>query len=197
VIRRSTPSNERAPAISVGLVVAFALGSFATTAVVVNGLLLLSGRMVSLTSASVVFALLAPLQVFGRVWFMRRGGALARHDAAIPFLLVGAGMLALLAAPRLYALALFVLLFGAGTGLLTTMRAAIVVARIRPEHVAKQLGAYGFVTSVARAFAPAVSSWLYFAVGYAVALLAFAAMSLVAAALIWRAQLPQNRATKL
>jgi hypothetical protein len=187
LVRRAETTGERPPAISTGLAIAFALGAFATTAVVVNGLLLLSARTVSLASASIVFALLAPLQVFGRVWFMRRKGQLGRHDGSIPFVLVAAGVVALLAAPHVYALALFVLLFGSGTGLLTTIRAAVVVARVPPEHAARQLGAYCFITSVARAFAPAASSWIYFAVGYELALVVFAAVALVAAALVWHA----------
>jgi predicted MFS family arabinose efflux permease len=175
------------PPISIGLAAAFALGAFATTAMVVNGLLLLGARGIPLTTASIVFASLAPLQVFGRAWFMRRGGRLARHDGSLPFVLIGAGVLALLAAPAFLSLAVFVVLFGAGAGLLTTMRAAIVVARLAPEHAAMQLGTYSFVASLARASAPAGSRALYIAVGYELALLAFAAMALVAAVLVWRA----------
>lgn len=184
---RAAPEDRPAPSISVGLAAAFALGAFATTAVVVNGLLFLGAREVSLARASIVFALLAPLQVFGRLWFMRRNGQLAHRDGWLPFLLVAAGVAALLAAPRAYGLALFVVLFGAGSGLLTTIRAAVVVARIAPEHAAKQLGAYGFITSLARALAPAASSWFFFAAGYVLALVTFAVMALVAAALVWRA----------
>jgi predicted MFS family arabinose efflux permease len=118
---------------------------------------------------------------------MRRKGQLRRHDGSLPFVLVATGVLALLAAPNAAALASFVVLFGAGTGLLTTMRAAVVVLRVAPEHVAKQLGVYSFASSVARALAPAVSTWLYVAVGYEGALLIFAAMALAAAVLVWRA----------
>jgi predicted MFS family arabinose efflux permease len=186
-VHRSTSSRSAGPPIAIGLAVAFALGSFATTALVVNGVFLLTERSISLATASLVLALLAPFQVCGRAWFMRRGGRLARHDGAIPFLLVVAGTLALLAAPRLYAVAAFVVLFGSGNGLLTTIRAAIVVRHLAPEHAAKQLGAYGFITSIARALAPAISSWLYISAGYEVALIAFAMLALVAAALVWRA----------
>lgn len=97
----------------------------------------------SLAAGSIVFALLAPTQVFGRFVFMRRQGWLTPHDGIIPCLLIAAGVAALLAAPNLIALAAFVVLFGAGAGLLTPLRAALVVARIEPEHVAKQLGVYG------------------------------------------------------
>jgi predicted MFS family arabinose efflux permease len=175
------------PPISAGLAAAFALGSFATTAIVINGLLLLGDRSIPVATASIVLASLAPFQVFGRVWFMRRRGRLARHDGSLPFVLVGAGVLALLGAPQLVSLAIFVVLFGAGAGLLTTMRAAVVVARLAPEHAAMQLGTYSFVASMARALAPATSSWIYVSVGYELALLTFAAMALAAAALVWRA----------
>jgi MFS family permease len=185
--RRTTATGKTAPPISIGLAVAFAFGSFATTAVVVNGLLLLTGRAVSIATASIVFALLAPSQIVGRAWFMRRNGKLSRHDGSIPFLLVATGVVALLAAPSFTALAIFVVLFGAGTGLLTTMRAAIVVARLPPEHVAKQLAVYSFIASIARALAPAVSSCLYFTAGYEPALVALGGMALVAALLVWRA----------
>jgi predicted MFS family arabinose efflux permease len=183
---RSSTADARAPAISLPLAAAFALGAFATTAIVINGLVLLADRDVSLVHGSIVFALLAPLQVVGRLWFMRRGGQLSRRDATGPFVLVAGGVLALLAAPRAIALALFVLGFGAGAGQLTTIRAGL-VARAAPDHAAQLLGRYSFVTSLARAVAPAGSTWIYLSVGFDVALPAFAAMALVAAALIWRA----------
>lgn len=187
ILRAAPTSEARPPPISLGLAVAFALGSFATTAMVVNGLLLLADRDVSVRLGAIVFALLAPPQVLGRLWFMRRKGRLGRHDGSLPFVLVASGIGALLAAPHVASLAIFVVLFGAGTGLLTTMRAAVVVLRVAPEHVAMQLGTYSFATSVARALAPAVSSWIFFCAGYESALLVFAAMSAVAALLVWRA----------
>jgi predicted MFS family arabinose efflux permease len=187
LVARRQADATRPPPISVALAAAFALGAFATTAIVVNGLLLLGDRSISITSASIVFASLAPFQVVGRFWFMRRRGRLARHDGSLPFVLVGTGLLALLAAPHFMSLAIFVVVFGAGAGLLTTVRAAVVVARLAPEHAAMQLGAYSFVGSIARALAPAGSGWIYFSVGYELALLTFAAMALVAAALVWRA----------
>ncbi|MFN0248398.1 MAG: MFS transporter [Kofleriaceae bacterium] len=180
-------STKKTPPISVGLAVAYAFGAFASTSMAVNGLMLLGDRGISITSASIVFASLAPFQVFGRAWFMRRKGQLGRHDGSIPFVLLGAGMLALLGAPQLVALGVFVVLFGAGAGLLTTMRPAIVVARLPPEHAAMQLGAYSFVASLARASAPAVSSWIYLYGGYELALILFAAMALIGAGLVWRA----------
>jgi predicted MFS family arabinose efflux permease len=176
-----------APPISRRLATAFALGAFATTAIVINGLLLLSERDVSLASASMVFALLAPAQVVGRIWFMRRAGRLSRRDGIAPFMLVAAGVIALLAAPRAPALVTFVVLFGSGAGLLTTIRAALVIARVAPEHLATHLGAYSFITSLSRAAAPAASTWIYLAAGYELALLMFAAMAVLAAALIWPA----------
>lgn len=183
--RRHAPTT-RPPPISVALAAAFALGAFAATAMAVNGLLLLADRAIPVATASIVFASLAPFQVLGRAWFMR-GGRLARRDGARPFVLIGAGVLALLAAPGCAALAAFVVLFGAGAGLLTTMRAAVVVARLAPEHAAVQLGTYGFVASIARALAPAGSSGIYVCLGYELALFVFAAMAFVAAALVWRA----------
>ncbi len=187
LVARRHPRSTTPPPISIALAVAFALGAFATTAMVVNGLLLLADRAIPVATASIVFASLAPFQVFGRVWFMRRGGQLGRHDGSLPFVLVGAGVLALLAAPQFAALAIFVALFGAGAGLLTTMRAAVVVARVAPEHTAVQLGTYSFVASIARALAPAASSWIYSCVGYEHSLVTLAAMALVAGALVWRA----------
>jgi MFS family permease len=187
VIHRQQPRSATPPPISVALATAFALGAFATTAVVINGLLLLADRHIPAATASIVLASLAPFQVFGRLWFMRRGGQLGRHDGALPFAMVGVGVLALLAAPQVAALSIFVALFGAGTGLLTTMRAAVIVARLAPEHAALQLGSYSFVANIARAVAPAASSWIYTRVGYEHALLTFAAMAFVAGALVWHA----------
>jgi predicted MFS family arabinose efflux permease len=184
-VRRSATTSLRGPAISLRLAAAFALGSFATTAIVVNGVLLLVERRVSIDTASVVLALLAPLQIAGRVWFMRRHGRLARHDGLIPFVLAGAGMLALLAAPSVLALAAFVVLFGAGTGLVTTIRAALVISRVPAEHVAGHLAAYSLLTNLARAFAPAGSIGLHLSVGYELALVTFALLAITAAALVW------------
>lgn len=141
------------PPISLALATAFALGSFATTAMVINGLLLLADRGISIATASLVFAALTPFQVIARLLMMRRRGHLARQDSSLPLVLVGAGVLALLGAPQLVALALFVVLFGAGAGMFTTMRAAVVVARLAPEHAAIQLGTYNFVACIrARGF---------------------------------------------
>jgi hypothetical protein len=173
--------------LSVGLATAFALGSFATTAIVVNGLLILRDRNVSITAATIAFALLAPLQVVARLWFLRRHGALGRHDSALPFVLLGAGVIALLAAPRVASLAAFVLLFGSGVGLLTMIRAAVIVSHVPAEDVARHLGAYSFVTAVARAFAPVVSSWMHGAIGFELTLLVLGAMAFVAALLVWQA----------
>lgn len=180
----TTIARLRGPRVSRRLALAFALGAFATTAIVINGLLLLAERRIDLATASIVFALLAPVQVVGRLWFMRRNGQLSRHDGSIPFVLISLGILALLAAPRSYALALFILLFGAGAGLLTTMRAAVVVVRTSPEFVARQLGALSFTSSLARAFAPVASSALYLHIGYEWSLITFALMALLAAVLV-------------
>lgn len=178
---------DQPPPISKPLAFAFGLGTFATAALVVNGFLFLGGRAVSVATASVVFALLSPAQVFSRIWFMRRGGRLSRVDGTLPFVCIGVAIVALLGAPRGPAFALFIVLFGTGVGLLTTVRAAIVVTRIAPEHAAIQLGRYGFIASIARALAPALSSWFYLRVGFEPALVTFAAMALAAASLVWRA----------
>jgi MFS family permease len=184
VIHRRHRRSTTPPSISIALTAAFALGAFATTAMVVNGFVLLADRAIPVATASIVFASLAPFQVFGRVWLMRRGGELARYDGSLPFVFVGTGVLALLAAPQLAALAIFVVLFGAGAGLLTTMRAAV-VTQLAPEQAALQLGTYSFVASIARAFAPAASSWIYGRVGYEHALITFAGMAFLAGALVW------------
>jgi hypothetical protein len=186
-VRHSPVDSSRVAPISIGLACAFALGSFATNAVVINGILMLGAQQVAAETASIVFALLAPLQVVGRMWFMRRHGRLARHDGSMPFLLVSGGLIALIAAPHLLALAAFVLLFGSGTGLFTTIRAAVVIAHVPAAQVARHLGAYSLVTSLARAVAPAASSGLYLLIGYQLAVLVFAAMALAAAVLVWRA----------
>jgi MFS family permease len=186
-LARSHAAAARTTRISIGLAAAYATGAFVTTAMIVNGIPMLDARGTALETGSLVFALLAPIQVVGRVWFMRRRGHLARHDGSLPFVLVSGGVLALVAAPHSIAFALFVLLFGSGVGLLTTIRAAIVVSRVPVAEVARHLGVYSFVTALARAVAPAASSWIYFAIGYELALIVFASMALFAAGLVWRA----------
>lgn len=174
------PARHAAPAISVRLALAFALGAVAATAISIHGIALVSTRGVPLETAALVFALLAPLQILGRVWLMWRPSA----HVAVPFALVGGGIVALAAAPHPLALALFVICFGMGAGLLTTIRAAIVLATVKPEHAVAHLAAYGTLASVARAFAPLVASWLCAATSYALTLVVLAALSAGAAVLV-------------
>lgn len=165
------------------LVAGFALGACATGAVVIHGIVLLTDRGVDAATAATTFALMSPVQVAARLWFLRRHGALARHDGALPFALIAAGLIALLA-PAGLPLAAFAILFGAGTGLLTTIRASLVATLVPAEHIAEQLGAMNLVLGLARAAAPLVGALGYAALGFDGAVLAFAGIAVAGAVLV-------------
>lgn len=162
----------------------FALGACAIGIVVVHGILLLESRGVDVGTASISFALMAPVQIAGRIWFLRRKGRLQRGDAILPLLLVAGGLLAMLAVPTLLALVLFVVLFAAGAGLLTTVRAALVATLVPPDRFATEVGAMSFIISLARGASPVVGASTHLLLGFHGAVLVVIALVLAGAALV-------------
>lgn len=162
----------------------FALITCATAAVLVHGVLFLIDHGVDSGTAAIAFASIAPVQVAARVWFLGRKGRLEPHDRLLPFALVGGGLVALLAAPKAPALLVFVLLFGAGTGLATTIRAALVATLVPAESLAVQLGEMNLVLSLARAAGPLVGALTYGSFGFRGAVLVVTALTLGGAALV-------------
>lgn len=144
----------------------FALGACATGIIVVHGIMFLADRGVDIGTASIAFAMMAPVQIGARVWFLRRRGRLTAADGALPFVLVAAGLLAMLEAPASAALVLFSALFGGGAGLLTTIRAGLVATLVPPDQIARELGAMSFVVGLARAGAPVIGATSYSVLGF-------------------------------
>jgi predicted MFS family arabinose efflux permease len=158
----------------------FSLGTLAITAVTVHGQSWLAGSGESASTAAWAFALLAPAQVFGRLGLLRLSPARVVGAAPLPFILIAAGLLSLLALPKPWGLAAFIVGFGTGSGLATTARAAVLSASPR------SLGAAAFATSLSRALAPSCAAWLYSSNGYSVTVLTFAALLVAGAILLWR-----------
>lgn len=166
------------------LIAGFAVGACATGAILVHGILILLERGVDPDTATLVLALMAPVQVAARTWLLRRRGRLASHDHVLPFALIASGLGALLAAPRTPALVLFVVLFGAGNGLLTPLRAALVATLVPAEQLALQLGVMNLAISLARAAAPMLGAATYTAFGFHGAVLSLILLAIAGALLV-------------
>lgn len=162
----------------------FALGACATGIIVVHGIMFLAERGAALGSASIAFAMMAPVQIGARVCLLKRRGRLTATDGALPFVLVAAGLLAMLEAPAWPALVLFSLLFGAGAGLLTTIRAGLVATLVPPDQIARELGAMSFVVGLARAAAPVIGATSYSLLGFHGAVRVTVVLVLVGAGLV-------------
>jgi predicted MFS family arabinose efflux permease len=160
--------------------IVFSLSSLAITAVTVHGQSWLTASGENAGAVAWGFALLAPAQVLGRLGLLRLSPARAVGAAPLPFMLIAAGLLSLLALPKPWNLPAFIAGFGAGSGLATTARATVLSASPR------SLGAAAFATSLSRAAAPSGAAWLYASSGYSVTLLTFTALLIVGAMLLWR-----------
>jgi hypothetical protein len=170
------------------LTLAFAVVGCSTGALAVHGVALLGERGVPAVTASLLFAAMAPVQVAGRAWLLRR--TIGRHEAMAPFVLVAGGLVALLAAPHDLALAFFVVLFGIGAGLSTSVRAALAAARIPVEHLATELGTMGLVLQLARAAAPTLGAVSHEVLGFRGAIGVALALAIVGGGLVASCGLP-------
>ena len=139
------------------------------------------------------------LQVVGRLllYFFESRFDLHLANRVIPAL-IPLGLLALLLAPllgtgsaALALLLLFVVLFGAGNGMLTIVKGTAIAQYVSREHVASLNGALGVPLALARAAAPLLMGVLWQAqVGYRYGLWLLLAMSVLAIAAL---SLAQNR----
>lgn len=110
-------------------------------------------------------AMIGLSQVLGRVllYFFERHMNLDRVNRTVP-LLIPAGLLLLLIAPsswQLLAVALFVLLYGLGNGLLTIVRGTVIAQYISQRHVATLNGALGIPLALTRAAAPMLLGFVW------------------------------------
>jgi MFS family permease len=107
------------------------------------------------------------IQVMGRLllFFFERHFDLHLANRLIPCL-IPLGLVALLAAPLLiegqvWAVMLFVLLYGMGNGMLTIVKGTAMAQYVNRDHVASLNGALGVPLALARAAAPILLGWLW------------------------------------
>ena len=137
------------------------------------------------------------LQVLGRLllYFFESRFDVHQANRFIPAL-IPLGLLALLLAPwlgtgsaALSLVMLFVVLFGAGNGMLTIVKGTAIAQYVSREHIASLNGALGVPLALARAAAPLLMGVLWQAqVGYRYGLWLLLAMSVVAIAALLMAQ---------
>ncbi len=158
---------------------------------------LLRERGMSETWAIAVPASIGVIQVLGRLllYFFEHRFDVHAANRFIPCL-IPLGLACLLLAPVLgsgsAALALvllFVLLFGAGNGMLTIVKGTAIAQYVSREHVASLNGALGVPLALARSSAPLVMGLLWQPqVGYRYGLWLMLGMSIVAIAMLLLAQ---------
>lgn len=171
------------------LTAAAVLEGVAVTAVAVHLVAYLRDDGVGPTSAAAASGAIGALQVAGRILMTRqaRRFGLARVAATI---VAGqaVGVVALFAFPAGVGVVLFVLLFGAGFGVMTLARPALLGTFVGPEVFASVSGAQTAAITAGRVAAPIAAGSVIAAQGYAWAFTGIALCCLAAAALILGAQ---------
>jgi MFS family permease len=107
------------------------------------------------------------------------------------------GVAALLLLPRPAGLVVFVVLFGAGFGVMTIARAALLGRYVPPEVFGRVSGGQSLAANAGRVVAPTAAGALISLTGYAPALVAVAACSLGAAALLLAAERSWGQSPRL
>lgn len=169
----------------------------ATAALPAHLVSLLRERGMAETWAIAVPASIGVLQVAGRLllYFFESRFDVHMANRVIPCL-IPLGLVALLLAPllgtgtaALVLVLVFVVLFGAGNGMLTIVKGTAIAQYVSREHVASLNGALGVPLALARAAAPLVMGLLWRPdVGYRYGLWLLLAMSMVAIAALLLAQ---------
>jgi MFS family permease len=184
-----TPVDEQIkPALPIGwrpykemflLAFVFAAAWFVTGAMASHLPELLVQAGVAPPAAVAAAALVGPAQVTARVWeflMLRRIHPLVSARIAAALHPIGAAVLFLTGPPGAVA---FVLLYGAGNGLLTIARGTVPLAVFGPEGYGQRTGLLGAPSRAAQAFAPLVFSFLLDA-GWQLALFTSAGLCLAA-----------------
>jgi hypothetical protein len=181
-LTREEPQRARGPEFRL-LAGAFVIGGFLVAAMSVHLVPLLLRAGHSAAFAAAIAGLVGLAQIPGRLVFLALERRLrSAHLPAIVFCL-GAVALAVLALDRSTAAAVvFALLFGAGAGMTTLLRPALVVELYGEARFGANLGATAFLALGARAVAPFAAAALSLAPGgYSTMLWLFAAAALLAA----------------
>ena len=148
------------------LALAFALSTFATTAVSVHLVPILLERGFSLAFAGGAMGLLGLMALPGRLIFTPLGSRWSRATVtAWIFLLQAVACVTLVASRHPLAIWLFVAFFGAGFGAITPARAALVAELYGPASYGRISSVLALVLAFARAAAPVGASLVYAAGG--------------------------------
>lgn len=171
------------------LTAAAVLEGIAVTAVAVHLVAYLRDDGVGPTSAAAASGAIGALQVAGRILMTRqaRRFGLARVAATI---VAGqaVGVAALFAFPTAVGVVVFVVLFGAGFGVMTLARPALLGTFVGPEVFASVSGAQTAAITAGRVAAPLAAGTVIAAQGYAWAFTGVALCCVAAAVLILGAQ---------
>jgi len=172
------------------LLVAFSAYNIAFTAMTFHFLPLMEERGVGRDAGVLLFTLIGPLQVGGRLLLFTRGGDIdARGVGRAVFLVsVPLFLLAAFAGARLELLALFVAVYGIVNGISTVIRGTIVRDIFGARNYGAISGSLTLPTTLARAAGPAIGAMLWSAGGsYTTMLVALALIGAVGAATYWTA----------
>jgi MFS family permease len=172
------------------LLVAFSAYNIAFTAMTFHFLPLMEERGVDRDTGVLLFTLIGPLQVGGRLLLFTRGGEIdARGVGRAVFLVsVPLFLLAAVAGARLALLTLFVAVYGIINGISTVIRGTIVRDIFGARNYGAISGSLTLPTTLARATGPAIGAMLWSTgESYTPMLLALAAIGAIGAATYWMA----------
>jgi MFS family permease len=181
------------------LSVAFAISIFATVTLTVHLIPYLVGHGHNPGFAATVAGLFGLMSLAGRLLIGPLGDRYAREYLTAGLLAMQLAGLAVLAlAPGTLGSLLFIALFGAGSGTLTIMRAALLAAYYGPAHYGSINGVQNLLLTGARALAPVtgglLAGWLG---GYAGMLWVLVGLLLLGIlALLWPTRVERWRAMK-
>ena len=173
-----------------GLLVAFSAYNIAFTAMTFHFLPMLEERGVSRDAGVLLFTLIGPLQVAGRLLLFSRGGGIAARPVGRAIFAVAAPLflLAVVAGADLGMLALFVAVYGVVNGISTVIRGTIVRDIFGARNYGAISGSMTMPTTFARAGGPAIGAMLWsLGQDYAAMLAGLAAVSFLGAIAFWHA----------
>ena len=178
----------RRPAVRL-LTVASLLETLAVTVVAVHLIAFLRDEGADAGLAAAAAGALGVLSVAGRITLTALASRVGLGRlAAVMVAGQSLGVAALLVLPRPVGVALFVLLFGAGFGVMTIARAALLGTYVPGAVFASVSGRQSLVANAGRVVAPAAAGAAITAAGYDPAFVAVAACSLAAAAALLAAE---------
>jgi MFS family permease len=175
------------------LTFAFAASAFAGVTMTVHLIPFLVGRGHNAGFAAAVAGLFGLMSLFGRVFIGPLAGRVSRPllTAALIGLQIAGLALLIGAGSRVAGALAYVALFGAGSGVLTIMRAALLAEHYGPANYGTINGAQNLALTGARTLAPVGAGLLVVALGgYAALLWGLVGLLALGAAAVWLAREP-------